>query len=162
MWRLTAVAAYWFWPRAKLAADTRIDTIVVLKSKRMMYVYQHGKMIRSYRISLGSNPVGHKQFEGDGRTPEGHYTINGRNPESRFYKNLGISYPGPSDVEFAKSASKSPGGDIKIHGLRNGRGYRGTWHLLRDWTAGCIAVTNREMDELFQIVCDNARIEIRA
>ena len=153
---------YSLWPTKKLPKDARIDFIEVWKSKRSMNVFENGKLLKTYRIALGKNPVGHKAFEGDNRTPEGIYFIDGRNPKSAFYKNLGISYPNQTDLEHAKSIQKPAGGDIKIHGLRNGRGYRGKFHLLKNWTAGCIAVTNSEMDELFDCVTNGAKIEIHA
>jgi len=143
-----------------LAQNAIIDSIVVWKSRRIMQVYQGNKLLKTYAISLGKRPIGPKVQEGDLRTPEGIYAINGRNPQSRFYRNLGISYPNQSDSENAAKLGKPPGGDIKIHGLRNGRGYRGKLHLLKDWTAGCIAVTNRQMDEIYQTVTPNALITI--
>ncbi len=137
-----------------------IDRLVVYKSKRKMEAWSGGMLIKTYSIAVGHNPTGHKQHEGDRRTPEGVYTINARNPHSAFHKNLGISYPNDADRANAASIGKPPGGDIKIHGLRNGRGYRGRLHLLKDWTHGCIAVTNPEIDELYASVKDGAVIEI--
>ncbi|MBA9072554.1 murein L,D-transpeptidase YafK [Flavobacterium gossypii] len=125
-----------------------------------MKVYSEGVLLKTYRISLGKNPVGHKQFEGDCKTPEGIYSIDGRNPNSTFHKNLGISYPNEKDLEKAKSLGKPAGGDIKIHGLRNGRGYISKFHRWRDWTAGCIAVTDVEIDELYDAVKIGAEIQI--
>ncbi|NUY80956.1 L,D-transpeptidase family protein [Flavobacterium sp. MAH-1] len=155
-----SLLAYYFWPSKKLPKEARIDFIEVWKSKRKMDVFGNGKLLKTYRIALGKNPGGRKEFEGDNRTPEGSYLINARNPNSKFYKNLGISYPNESDLRHAEALGKPAGGDIKIHGLRNGRGYRGKFHRLKNWTAGCIAVTNSEMDELFESVTDNARITI--
>lgn len=139
-----------------------IDRLVVFKSKREMYAYSGEELVKIYPIALGKNPIGHKQFEGDNRTPEGVYTINERNPNSAYYKNLGISYPNEQDIAYAESQGKSAGGLIKIHGIRNGYGNLiGYRHLLTDWTEGCIAVTNPEMDELFYAVEHNAIIDIR-
>lgn len=152
---------YYFWPTKKLPKNARIDFIEVWKSKRRMDVFENGKLLKTYRIALGKNPIGHKEFEGDNRTPEGVYIINDRNPNSAFYKNLGISYPNENDLKHAESLGKSAGGDIKIHGLRNGRAYRGKSHRFKNWTAGCIAVTNKDMEELFGCVIDRAKIEIR-
>jgi murein L,D-transpeptidase YafK len=151
-----------FFPGKKLPAGTVIDRLVVFKSERKMEAWANGALIKTYSIALGGNPLGHKQHEGDRRTPEGTYTINNRNPRSRFYKNLGISYPNDADCAHAASIGKPPGGDIKIHGLRNGRGWRGRLHLLKDWTHGCIAVTNPEIDELYTAVKDGAVIVIFA
>jgi len=97
---------------------------------------------------LGRNPVGHKEFEGDKKTPEGIYTINDKNPNSGYYKNLGVSYPNAQDIENAKKLGKPAGGDIKIHGIRNYCGIIGKFQRWADWTYGCIAPTNREMEEI--------------
>lgn len=144
-----------------LQEDIQIDRILVEKSKRLLHVYKDKKLIKTYQIALGSNPVGHKEFEGDGKTPEGIYTINDKNPNSSYYLNLGISYPNERDIQNAKNAGKSPGGDIKIHGLKNGLGFIGKLHREIDWTQGCIAVTNEEMDELYKAVPIGTEIEIR-
>lgn len=125
-----------------------------------MKVYSEGVLLKTYRISLGRSPIGHKQFEGDCKTPEGIYSIDGRNPNSTFHKNLGISYPNEKDLEKAKSLGKPAGGDIKIHGLRNGRGYISKFHRWKDWTAGCIAVTDTEIEELYDAVKIGAEIQI--
>lgn len=145
-----------------LASNITIDRLVVFKSKREMLAYSGDKLVKTYPISLGKNPIGHKQFEGDNRTPEGIYYINERNAKSGYHKNLGISYPNAQDKAYAESHGKSAGGLIKIHGIRNGLGdVIGEKHLLKDWTEGCIAVTNPEIDELFQSVKHNAVIDIR-
>lgn len=145
-----------------LAETVVIDKLIVYKSLREMQAYQGETLIKTYPIALGRNPVGHKEFEGDGRTPEGVYYINDRNPNSAYYKNLGISYPNAADIAHAKAHGKSAGGLIKIHGIKNGLGdVIGATHLLKDWTEGCIAVTDGEMDELFRAVKHNAVIDIR-
>lgn len=144
-----------------LSPTAKIDKIVVHKAKREMQVFENDKLLKTYPVSLGKNPIGHKEFEGDKKTPEGVYTINDRNPNSAYHKNLGISYPNDADIAHAKAHGKSAGGAIKIHGIKNGLGeIVGANHLLKDWTDGCIAVTDREMDELFVAVVDNAVIEI--
>lgn len=127
----------------------QVTKIEVHKSARQMYLLHNGRILKSYNIGLGFAPEGHKQFEGDGKTPEGVYYIDRRNPNSRFHLSVGMSYPNPNDREFAKSFNKSPGGDIFIHGqagLQDARG-RG-----RDWTDGCIAVTDKEMEEIYSMV----------
>lgn len=144
-----------------LPPNSRIDRLVVFKQLRQMWAYQGQTLVKIYPISLGFQPVGHKQFEGDGKTPEGIYRINERNPHSNYHKNLGISYPNEADKAFAKAQGKSAGGLIKIHGLPNGKGYIDRQHLRKDWTHGCIAVTNAEMDELYHSVQHNAEIDIR-
>lgn len=129
--------------------STKIDSIVVLKSERRLEVYNKGHLLKTYKIALGEHPVGQKQYEGDRKTPEGLYFINDKNPNSDYHKNLGISYPNTTDRAFAAKNSKSPGGSVKIHGLKNGKGYIGAAHLLTDWTHGCIAVTDEEVDEIY-------------
>jgi murein L,D-transpeptidase YafK len=138
-----------------------IDRLVVLKSERKLLAYSNGRLIKTYCIALGKNPLGHKEFEGDMKTPEGIYTISGRNPNSDYYKNLGISYPNKNDCAHAEKLGKSPGGLIKIHGLPNRFPDLGSLHYLTDWTHGCIAVTNEEIDELYNRVPDGTTIEIR-
>ncbi|WP_417356772.1 L,D-transpeptidase family protein [Flavobacterium sp.] len=155
-----ALGVYYFLPEKALPKGSVIDRLMVYKSKRKMLVYNGDNLLKTYTISLGKNPVEHKQFEGDNKTPEGVYSINERNPNSAYHKNLGVSYPNKADREFAAKLGKSPGGLIKIHGLRNDRGYIGKFHRWKDWTAGCIAVTNDEIDELYTAVKENAVIEI--
>ena len=162
MLTLAILAGYYFYPGKKLQAGTVINKLVVYKSKRRMEAWSNGRLVKTYIIALGKDPIGHKEFEGDYRTPEGTYTINDRNPNSAYHKNLGVSYPDTDDIAHAKAISKPPGGDIKIHGLRNGRGAIGKFHRFKDWTHGCIAVTNDEIDELFTAVAANAIIEIYA
>lgn len=159
---LIAVAAIvWYWyPGEPLSNDVAIDKLVVYKSKRKMEAYAKGSLIKTYDIALGKDPIGHKQFEGDNKTPEGSYVINDTNPHSAYHKNLGVSYPNEVDKANAKKLGKPAGGDIKIHGLKNGRSYIGKFHRTKDWTVGCIAVTNDEMDELYAAVKQNAEIEI--
>lgn len=126
-----------------------ITLIKVYKKKRFLEVYTESKLIKTYKISLGQDPIGHKQYEGDNKTPEGTYFIDGKNPHSSYHKNLGISYPNKKDKAFARKKGKSAGGLIKIHGLPNGKGKIGKLHLAYDWTAGCIAVTDKEIDEIY-------------
>ena len=144
-----------------LPENTPITRLVVMKSKRQMWAYNQDTLVKIYPISLGKSPIGHKQFEGDKKTPEGIYRINERNPNSAYHKNLGISYPNAEDKAHALSQGKSPGGLIKIHGLPNKFPDIGRQHLRKDWTDGCIAVTNEEIDELFNAVVHNAEIDIR-
>ncbi len=152
---------YYLYPEDSLPADVKVEKLVVCKSKRKLHVYSDGNIVKTYRISLGKQPVGPKQFEGDKKTPEGIYYINDKNPNSRYHKNLGVSYPDKKDIEYAGKHGKSPGGDIKIHGLRNGTGFMNKFHHLKDWTLGCIAVTNKEIDELYNAVPIGTVIEIQ-
>lgn len=132
-----------------------VTHVVVNKGERRMYLLHHDKVLEDYDIGLGFSPEGHKAFEGDGKTPEGTYLIDRRNPNSKFYLSIGVSYPNHDDRAFASSQGKSPGGDIFIHGKP--REYR---KAPRDWTAGCIAVTNREMRQIYSMVRDGTPITI--
>ena len=141
-------------------AGTTIDRIVVEKSLRKLSVIRDGHLIKSYRIALGRNPLGAKQQEGDMKTPEGIYRIDGRNPQSTFHLALHISYPSDDDDKRAAAHAVPPGFDIMIHGVPNGRGWIGAFHRWQDWTAGCIAVTDEEIEELWRITPDGTAIDI--
>ena len=138
------------------------DKIVVKKSQRRLYLMRDGKPFRTYRVSLGINPVGPKQYRGDNRTPEGRYTIDWRNPRSKFYKALHISYPSSNDRIRAYRKGWDPGGSIMIHGEPNGSRFSGLRDAVykEDWTQGCIAVSNLALDEIWQYVLDGTPIEI--
>ena len=123
--------------------------------------YSNDELIKTYKIALGRQPIGAKQYQGDHKTPEGIYYINDKNPNSVCYKNVGISYPNKKDVEIARALDKPAGGDIKIHGLLNKKGYIGKFHRWNDWTNGCIGVTNKEMEELYHAIKIGAQIEIK-
>jgi murein L,D-transpeptidase YafK len=150
-----------FYPLKPLDKSVSIDKIVVTKHKRRLDLISNNQIIKSYKISLGRVPKGHKEYEGDKKTPEGLYFINDKNPNSGYYKNLGISYPNQQDIEHAKSIGKSPGGLIKIHGMKNSIGWIGRVHLLFDWTMGCIALTDKEIDELYENIKIGTPIEIK-
>lgn len=137
---------------AETGAYGDVNELVVRKEERRLYLMSDDQIIRSYRISLGKTPEGHKLYEGDSRTPEGSYTIDFRNPNSDFYKSIRISYPSPRDRELASSWGLKPGGNIMIHGLPNDVGDMAFAYKGLDWTDGCIAVTNEEMDEIWQLV----------
>lgn len=158
---LTAFAVYYFYPEPKLPAGISIDKLVVYKSKRQLLAYSNGQLVKTYHVSLGGQPAGDKEFEGDKKTPEGIYLINDKNPNSGYHKNLGISYPNDNDLAYSKNLNKPAGGDIKIHGLRNYTGLIGKFHRWSDWTLGCIAVTNDEIDELYDAVKIGTPIDIR-
>jgi murein L,D-transpeptidase YafK len=146
---LIGLVIYYFFPYAPLPKGITIDKIVVFKSQRKLFAYSQGILIKTFTISLGKNPVGTKVYEGDFKTPEGAYTINDKNPNSTFHKSLGISYPNLQDFAHAKQSRQPPGGDIKIHGLRNDQWYLGRFQRWKDWTTGCIALTNQEIDDLY-------------
>ena len=132
-----------------LSPDTRFDKLVVEKKNRRLTAWSKGKALREYRIALGPNAIGPKRVQGDKKTPEGTYHVDGKNPHSRFYKNLGVSYPNAQDRKNAAALNKSPGGDIKIHGLGPEFRHLGPEQWQYDWTLGCIAVTDEEIDELY-------------
>ncbi len=133
-----------------------VTRIVVMKGERRMYLLHNETVLKTYDIDLGFAPEGHKQFEGDGRTPEGRYTIDRRNPDSDYHLSVGISYPNPDDRQYAAAVGRAPGGDIFIHGApRPGRDRSGP-----DWTAGCISVSNREMEDIYAMVRDGTVIDI--
>lgn len=144
-------------------AEQHASRIIVYKAERKMVLLdKRDNIIRMYRIALGENPVGPKMQEGDEKTPEGHYIISGRNPHSKFYKSLRISYPNAEDRAQAAKRGVSPGGNIMIHGVYTALGWLGTFHRVYDkWTDGCISVMNREMDEIWEMVPDGTPIEIR-
>lgn len=131
-----------------------VTSVQVHKSERKMYLLHHDKVLKSYDVALGFAPEGHKQFEGDGKTPEGTYRINRRNPNSQFHLSLGISYPNQADRAFAASQGKSPGGDIFIHGWSDRPVNR------RDWTAGCIAVSDKEIEWVYAMIKDGTVVHI--
>ena len=136
-----------------LKNDNKIERIEIIKSSRTLITYQKGpfgwKIIKEYKVSLGPHPKGHKEREGDGKTPEGKYFISRKKPNSNFHLSLEISYPNQHDKQQAKKKSLSPGGKIMIHGLMNGSGWIGKAHLLKNWTKGCIALTNPEIEEIY-------------
>lgn len=144
-------------PQAPLTGQ--IDRILIEKSARRMTVYRGGEALKSYRIDLGFTPAGHKQKQGDGRTPEGVYRVDRRNDRSSYHLSIGIDYPRPEDRRRARAAGVDPGGDIFIHGAPNAlpKGMR----LAADWTAGCVAITNLEIEELFHATPIGAEVEIR-
>lgn len=137
-----------------------IDKVFVDKSERTLQLLSDDKVIKSYRIALGGSPRGHKQRQGDKRTPVGSYTLDYKNEKSKFYRSIHISYPNAVDKARAKALGVSPGGDIMIHGQTNGRGHLASITQQRDWTEGCIAVTNDEMNEIMEVVELGTPIEI--
>ncbi|KZY20435.1 hypothetical protein A3727_24975, partial [Erythrobacter sp. HI0038] len=134
-------------------AGERADFLLIDKSDRRLWVYQDGKVIRSYSgLQYGDQPVGHKRFQGDERTPEGRYTISYGNPQSSYYLSLHIDYPNAQDRAYARSRGRSPGGLIFLHGQPNGLAYE--QRIPGDWTDGCIALSNPEIAELWSLVPD--------
>lgn len=158
---LLVLTIYYFLPEQRLPTDKKIDKLVVRKSKNVLEVYSGDEKIKTYPIAIGKNSVGDKESEGDKRTPEGTYYINDKNPKSGYHKNLGISYPNKKDAEEAAAKNVKPGGAVKIHGLRNGMGFIGKFHRWMNWTAGCIALTDKEVDELYDRVAIGTPIVIK-
>jgi murein L,D-transpeptidase YafK len=146
---------------ATKADEMHADQVIVVKGQRTLTLLSHGKVLRTYKVSLGGSSVGAKEQQGDHKTPEGHYILDHRNAKSRFYKSIHVSYPNEHDKQRAAQQGVSAGGDIMTHGLPNGFGWLGATHRALDWTDGCIAVTNAEMDEIWELVPDGTPIEIR-
>ncbi len=159
-----ALLAYWWLervpePQKQARLNGQIDRILIEKSSRKLTLFQQGKPVREYRIALGFAPDGDKIRQGDGKTPLGIYSINRRNGRSKYTLSLGIDYPKPADVARAKASGYSPGGDIFIHGQPNNmpKGLMAKG----DWTAGCIAVKNSEIREMWDVVPIGTEVEIR-
>ena len=139
----------------------KADRVIVTKSERTLTLLAQGKVLKTYKVALGGSPVGPKEQQGDHKTPEGLYVLDRRNPKSQFHRSIHVSYPSEQDKKRAAQRGVSPGGDIMVHGLPNGFGWLGATHRAKDWTDGCIAVTNAEMDEIWELVPDGTPIEIR-
>lgn len=135
-----------------------VTRLQMYKGDRNLFLFNNTSVLKAYRIDLGFAPEGPKQFEGDGKTPEGAYTVDRRNPDSLFHLSIGISYPNEADIAFAAAQGREPGGDIFIHG-----GPRpGIDAIKPDWTAGCIAVSDREIEDIYAMVRDGTPIDIFA
>ena len=137
------------------------DRVLIEKQARRMTLFTKGEVLKIYKIALGGNPVGPKERQGDNKTPEGVYTIDSRNKDSRYHLALHISYPNERDRRRARELGVSPGGDIMIHGLKNGYAWVGDMHTVNDWTKGCIAVTDTEIEEVARLVPNGTAVEIR-
>jgi murein L,D-transpeptidase YafK len=165
--RILVLAGLWVWWLGGLgmaqpaAKPLHADRVVVLKKERTLQLLTQGKVIKTYKVALGADPIGPKTRQGDHKTPEGNYVLDSRNPHSQFYKSIHISYPNPDDRAAARVKGVSPGGDVFVHGLPKGYGWVRASHRLKDWTDGCVAVTNQEIDEIWQAVADGTPIEIR-
>lgn len=144
-----------------LETGAKADRILVEKGARKLTLFNGGKAIKAYSVSLGRAPAGPKKQEDDNRTPEGFYLIDSRNAASSCHRALHVSYPDARDKKQAAKSGRAPGGDIMIHGIANGYGWFGSIHRCYDWTSGCIAVTDFEVDEIWRAVANGTRIEIR-
>lgn len=142
-------------------ASVQADLVVVEKSARRLTLFKDRKSIRTYKIALGRSPTGAKYKQGDRRTPEGFYMIDGRDAESQFHRSLHISYPNVRDLEIAGLLRVSPGSGILIHGLNKDYEWMGRYHAAINWTNGCIAVTNEEIEEIWELVPDGTEVQIK-
>jgi murein L,D-transpeptidase YafK len=138
----------------------QVDRIVIQKKKRSLSLMSGNEVLKTYKVALGTEPVGPKERQGDHRTPEGIYSIDRKIPNSQFHKALHISYPSAADREHAHKLGVLPGGDVEIHGLGAEWGWVGSNHTLKDWTDGCIAVTNEEIDAIYLQVRPGTTVEI--
>ena len=143
-----------------IPSDVVIDKVYVDKSERVLKLLSSDKVIKTYHIALGDSPVGHKRQQGDERTPTGSYKLDYKNENSSYYRSIHVSYPNAADKAQAKKRGVSPGGDIMIHGQKNGFGHLAALTQKRDWTDGCIAVTDIEMDEIMTVYKAGMLIEI--
>ena len=139
----------------------KADSVLVIKSEKRLYLMDKGERFASFPVTFGAEPVGHKQMQGDERTPEGHYTLTYKNPKSKFYKSIHISYPNARDRENARRLGVDPGGDIMIHGLAKGWEWAESLATSFSWTNGCIALSNKDMDLVWEAVDSGTPIEIR-
>jgi murein L,D-transpeptidase YafK len=146
---------------ALAAEDVRADKVLVEKAAGRLTLLSKGQVIKTYKVALGGNTVGPKEREGDGKTPEGIYTIDSRNKRSGYHLSLHVSYPNDKDRKRAKELGVSPGGDIMIHGIKNGFGWVGRFHAWFNWTRGCIAVTDKEIEEIDKLAPNGTVVEIR-
>ena len=146
-------------PRPLPPLDGPVDRILVDKSDRRLFLFQDGRIVRAYNVSLGFAPEGDKEREGDGRTPEGLFRIDRRNDQSRYHLSLGLDYPHPEDRERAEAGGYSPGGDIFLHGQPEG--IEGRLRLWGDWTAGCVALANVHIEEIWRVAPLGTEVEIR-
>jgi murein L,D-transpeptidase YafK len=143
------------------ASLARVDKVVVIKNKRLLMLMKDGEIFKTYRVSLGKRPEGHKIASGDQRTPEGRYVLDSKNPNSKYHLAIHISYPNELDTLNAQKRGVSPGGGIMIHGLPRHSPHLREINGYTDWTNGCIAVTNHEMEEIWQLVSTGTPIEIK-
>jgi murein L,D-transpeptidase YafK len=149
------------WAQADAGSGLHAERVLVLKKERTLQLLSGGKVIKSYKVALGGNPIGPKTRQGDHKTPEGVYVLDRRNAHSQFHRAIHISYPNERDRAEARKLKVSPGGDVFVHGLPNGYRFVGAAHRLKDWTDGCVAVTDEEIEEIWRAVPDGTPIEIR-
>ncbi len=160
-WAVNATSPPQVTPAQSAEALQIVDRIVVVKSTRTMTLESNRQVLETYKVALGGEPIGAKERQGDHKTPEGEYFVDAKNAQSQFYLALHISYPNASDRVRARRLGTSPGGDVEIHGLGKKYGWIGPRHRLSDWTDGCIAVTNEEIEEIFRMVAVGTRVELK-
>jgi murein L,D-transpeptidase YafK len=148
-------------PKRMSIENVKVDRVILKKSERKLILMKGETVLKSYKVALGRNPIGPKKQEGDKKTPEGSYIIDRHDQKSSFHLSLHISYPSAADREQALRSGVRPGGDIMIHGIKNGMGWIGSLHRLVDWTQGCIAVTNQEIEEIYNSVSDGTPIDLQ-
>jgi murein L,D-transpeptidase YafK len=148
-------------PAQQTAPAQKADSVLILKKDHVLELLAGGKVIRSYKVALGQGGLAPKEREGDARTPEGHYIVDAHNADSHYHRGLHVSYPNAEDRKRAAKLGVSPGGAIMIHGLPTGKGWVGPAHRLYDWTLGCIAVTDQEIEEIWALVPVGTPVEIR-
>jgi murein L,D-transpeptidase YafK len=153
--------AYWKFPNKRLPESAVADKVIVLKSKKRLILMNRDRALKIHKVALGKEPIGPKRCQGDLKTPEGNYKMDWKNAESRFHLSIHISYPNNADRVRAKRLGCSPGGDVMIHGLPDEWDWIGKLHRWRNWTNGCIAVTNPEIEEIWRSVPIGTPIEIR-
>jgi len=165
LWFSSILALSWVCVDAtsRIAAQptTNVDRILIEKSNRTLTLMDGEKIVKTYKVALGGQPVGAKDRQGDHKTPEGVYSVDAKKANSQFYKALHISYPNQTDREHARKLGVSPGGEVEIHGLGAKWGWIGAKHRLTDWTDGCVAVTNEEIDEIYPQIKVGTPVEIR-
>jgi murein L,D-transpeptidase YafK len=157
---IALVVVFFAMPAAGYGLE-KAEMVVVVKSESRLYLKRDGQIISQYHVVFGPEPEGHKLQEGDGKTPEGKYVLDYKNANSDFYKSIHISYPNRADRKWAVRSGVDPGGEIMIHGQKNGAGWLASISKYFNWTEGCIAVSNRAMDEIWQAVDVGTPIEIK-
>jgi len=158
---LLIISCLLLWSATSALSVQKADAVLVIKSERRLFLMNNGKPFASFRATFGMNPKGHKQQLGDERTPEGHYVLDYKNRNSKFYKSIHISYPNAKDRESARKRGVNPGGEIMIHGQTNGWGWAFFVVQWFPWTDGCVALSNRDMDRVWEAVDPGTPIEIR-
>ena len=160
-YKCVLIALLFILQTTNVMGEQKADAVLVVKSEKRLYLMREGEPFASFRVSFGSNPIGHKQEQGDGRTPEGRYILDYKNMDSAYYKSIHISYPNAEDRKEARKRGVDPGGDIMIHGQKNGYGRLSFLVQRFNWTNGCIALSDKDMDTVWNAVKPGTPIEIK-